>query len=295
MSDGAIAVLAAAVVILVVAAVILVAMRARRRRRLQERFGPEYERAVSETGNRREAETELAQREKRHDELELRELSAASRSRYATEWRQVQEHFVDAPEKATGEADALITAVMSERGYPTGGYEQQAADLSVEHARTLDHYRRAHEVIALVGQGNASTEDLRQAMVHYRAVFEELIGSSIAEAPAVGQAAVEHPYGYAPRDGEPRDGRLGDGDVRDGRFGDGRFGDGEFRDSDVRDGDVRDRDVRDRDVRDGGVRDGGLPDADFRDRERLEVEPGEVPARDGEPRDGRSGRARHRG
>jgi hypothetical protein len=204
MSGGTVAALVVAIVIVAAVVFALAVMPALRRRRLRGKFGPEYERTVSEAGNRREAEHELAQREKRHADLELRELSPQARTGYTRDWRQVQENFVDAPEKAAAEADSLITAVMAERGYPTGDYEQQAADLSVEHADTLSHYREAHLVV--VGhQVGTSTEDLRQAMVHYRTVFEDLIGTDIPRAnlPESGptdrraRARTDHPDGRA--------------------------------------------------------------------------------------------------
>jgi hypothetical protein len=166
------------VVIVVVAVLALAVLPAMRRRRLRQKFGPEYDRTVEETGSRKEAEAELAGREKRHSRLELRELTPQARDGYARDWRVVQEHFVDEPEKSAAEADSLITAVMAERGYPTENFEQQVADLSVEHAETLTHYREAHLVVA-GHQAGASTEDLRQAMVHYRAVFEDLIGTDV--------------------------------------------------------------------------------------------------------------------
>jgi hypothetical protein len=176
MSGGTIAALVLVVVIVAAVVFALAILPVLRRRRLQGKFGPEYDRTISEAGSRRDAEAELAEREKRHAKLELRELSPEARAGYARDWREVQENFVDAPEKSAAEADSLITAVMAERGYPTGDYEQQAADLSVEHAATLGHYREAHLVV--VGhQAGASTEDLRQAMVHYRTVFEDLIGA----------------------------------------------------------------------------------------------------------------------
>ncbi|MFI2645422.1 hypothetical protein [Streptomyces sp. NPDC018610] len=146
-----------------------------RRRRLRERFGPEYERTVADAGNRRAAERELRDREKRHDALDIKPLPAASRDRYTHEWSSVQEEFVDRPEEAVHDADRLVTSLMHERGYPTDGFEQQAADLSVEHGSTLEHYRAAHEIESLTTRSKATTEQLRGAMVHYRTIFDELI------------------------------------------------------------------------------------------------------------------------
>jgi hypothetical protein len=153
-----------------------------RRRRLQERFGPEYQRTVSERESRREAEQELLEREQRHAKLDIRPLAPETRSTYAKKWTEVQERFVDAPGFAVTEADHLVTAVMADRGYPTEGFEQQVSDLSVSHGSTLDRYRQAHEISSRAARQEASTEELRQAMVHYRALFEELLEDTTASA-----------------------------------------------------------------------------------------------------------------
>jgi hypothetical protein len=166
------------IVVLALGAAAFLASMQMRRRRLQQRFGPEYERAVESHDSTREAEQELLARQKRHDELQIRPLDPAARERHRTEWQQVQEHFVDAPETAVTQADRLLVLVMGERGYPTDGYEQQVADLSVEHAATIDRYRTAHDISARAEAKEASTEDLRQAMVHYRALFTELLGGN---------------------------------------------------------------------------------------------------------------------
>lgn len=161
-----------AVVLLVCALAAWVIMR---RRRLQARFGPEYERTVEAKGSRRAAERELRAREERHDALHIKQLPPSARDRYAHEWNQVQERFVDQPEDAVHEADGLVNSLMSERGYPTEGLDQQLSDLSVEHGRTLEHYRAAHEVSIRSTRHEATTEELRGAMVHYRALFTELL------------------------------------------------------------------------------------------------------------------------
>jgi len=179
MSGSTVALIVIVLIVLVLAAVLLVLRPAQRRRRLQGRFGPEYDRVVGEADDRRAAEQELAERERRHAELPIRKLSADARDRYAAEWAGVQERFVDAPVDSVGEADRLVTVLMAERGYPTEGYDQQQADLSVQHAGTLDSYRAAHEISGRAAGGTASTEDLRQAMVHYRALFEELLGEQV--------------------------------------------------------------------------------------------------------------------
>ncbi|MGP3924136.1 hypothetical protein [Streptomyces sp. 8N616] len=146
-----------------------------RRRHLEERFGPEYERTVDAGGSRLAAERELREREERHDALEIKPLPSSVHDRYAQDWSRVQEMFVDRPSDAVEEADRLVTALMSDRGYPTEGFEQQVKDLSVEHGRTLEHYRAAHEVTLRSGRREATTEELRGAMVHYRALFDELL------------------------------------------------------------------------------------------------------------------------
>ncbi|MCW2947661.1 MAG: hypothetical protein JWR24_4378 [Actinoallomurus sp.] len=165
------------IAVLVIGTAVLVSSAQARRRRLRERFGPEYERAVDSHESTREAEQELRAREKRHDDLPIRPLDPESRERHRSAWQQVQENFVDAPEAAVGDADHLVILVMGERGYPTEDYEQQVADLSVEHASTLDRYRAAHDISTRAEAKEASTEDLRQAMVHYRALFTELLGT----------------------------------------------------------------------------------------------------------------------
>ncbi len=187
MSTGAI--VAIVVVVIVVAAVVVAVMMANRRRRLKERFGPEYDRAVTERGSRREAEAELAERERHHRELDIRPLSPAARAQYSSEWTAVQEQFVDAPQAAVTGAQTLVSAVMEDRGYPTQPYDQTLADLSVEHGSTLDHFRAAHDISQNAAAGTASTEDLRQAMIHYRALFAELLGEP--DARLDGRAATE--------------------------------------------------------------------------------------------------------
>ncbi|MCX5009851.1 MULTISPECIES: hypothetical protein [unclassified Streptomyces] len=170
------AVLIPVAVVLILAA--LAAWMFRRRRRLQERFGPEYDRTVEGTGSKHAADAELRDREVRHDNLDIRELPAEERHRYSDAWTTVQQRFVDRPEGAVAQADELVTRLMRDRGYPTEGYEQQLRELSVEHGRTLEHYRAAHEVNMRSSGGQATTEELRGAMVHYRALFDELVGTT---------------------------------------------------------------------------------------------------------------------
>jgi hypothetical protein len=165
------------IVILVVIAAVAWGVQASRRKKLQSTFGPEYDRVVADTGSRSDAEKELREREKRHAGLELKPLSPESRARYAVSWEEVQIQFVDSPEQAVTTADDLVTRLVAERGYPTGDYDDQLANLSVEHARTLGHYRDAHEIGRRNASGEASTEDLRQALVHYRVLFADLLGT----------------------------------------------------------------------------------------------------------------------
>ncbi|GAB3686485.1 hypothetical protein GCM10027589_55230 [Actinocorallia lasiicapitis] len=165
----------AVLILAAVAGVSLVAYGQARSQRLRRRFGPEYERTVERSGGRRAAEQELLEREQRHQELDLKELDPATRDEYRRGWTELQEHFVDSPETAVTEADRLVTVVMRERGYPTEDGQSRTALLSVEHSRTLDHYRKAREISGRAAHKEAGTEDLRQAMVHYRALFEDLL------------------------------------------------------------------------------------------------------------------------
>ncbi|MEV0681591.1 hypothetical protein AB0I60_34225 [Actinosynnema sp. NPDC050436] len=163
------------VVVLVIVAAVVLLRHFLQRKRLQERFGPEYDRTLAQSENRMAAERALVEREREHSRLELRPLAPGTRDTYARNWSRIQEQFVDAPEGAVAQADRLVTDLMAERGYPTEGYERQASLLSVEHARTLDNYREAHTISERHDRGEASTEDLRTAMVHYRTLFEDLL------------------------------------------------------------------------------------------------------------------------
>jgi hypothetical protein len=166
-----------------VALCLLIAWRAfaaRRRRGLQEAFGSEYDRTVADAPTRREAESDLAERQKRREQLDIKPLEPAARDRYADEWHQAQERFVDDPAEALGEADRLIQEVMRERGYPVEDFEQRAADVSVDHPEVVSNYRAAHGISTANQRGKASTEDLRTAMVHYRSLFSELLEVEVA-------------------------------------------------------------------------------------------------------------------
>ncbi|AGZ39681.1 hypothetical protein [Actinoplanes friuliensis] len=166
------------VVLLVIAAAVVLGARASRRKQLQNKFGPEYDRVVGDADSRSEGERELREREKRHAEFELKALSAESKAKYSVAWEEVQIQFVDSPEQAVSTADELVTKLIAERGYPTGDYDDQLANLSVAHARTLEHYRDAHAISERSKSGEAETEDLRQALVHYRALFADLLGEN---------------------------------------------------------------------------------------------------------------------
>src|SRR3954469_7858302 len=169
-------ILAIILIALVVAAVVVT--RQRRSQQLQEGFGPEYDRTVEENGgDRREAETELLERRQRRDKFEVRDLDEGARDRYVERWRAAQRRFVDQPGPAVAEADALVIEVMRDRGYPVADeFEQRAADVSVDHPEVVEHYRAAHDISGRATTGEASTEDLRQAMVHFRALFVDLLG-----------------------------------------------------------------------------------------------------------------------
>jgi hypothetical protein len=164
------------IIVVVLVALVVVGTVMFRRRRLQARFGPEYERVVAEHEDRSAAERELRDRERRHDALELRALDGAARRRFTERWQQVQAQFVDDPAQAVTAGDALFGEIVAARGYPAEGDERLDA-LSVEHARPLGHYRDAHEIFLRSRDGRASTEDLRQALVHYREIIADLVGS----------------------------------------------------------------------------------------------------------------------
>ena len=176
-------VIAAAVVLLIVA--IVMATRSKKRtKQLQSQFGPEYDRTVESADNRRKAESDLAARQERRQQLDIRPLSSAARERYFTQWQSVQAQFVDNPSGAVGSADTLIQSVMADRGYPVDDFDNRAADVSVDHPDVVENYREGHRLADRSANGNGSTEELRQAMRHYRALFDELVEpESDADAP----------------------------------------------------------------------------------------------------------------
>jgi hypothetical protein len=170
------AVIAIVVVVIIVAALVAVAAMEMRRRRLRRQFGPEYDRLVTELGSRRKAEAELSARQRRVAQLDIRPLTREESARYLGEWTAIQERFVDTPGQSVAEASALITSVMRDRGYPADDQDQAMEALSVEHAGTLGRYREARLTSDRASSGSATTDDLRNALLQYRALFEELVG-----------------------------------------------------------------------------------------------------------------------
>jgi hypothetical protein len=174
--------LIALVVLVIVIIAVLVVLYVRKRRNttavLRKKFGPEYDRAVVVHGAGRKAEAKLEDREKRVEKLNIRDLDPIERERFSTRWESVQSRFVDSPKGAVTEADDLVSSLMKARGYPVSDFDQRAADISVDHPRVVENYRSAHEIalrVAKVGKDEATTEELRMAMIHYRSLFEELV------------------------------------------------------------------------------------------------------------------------
>ena len=175
--DTNLAIVLGVIVLLVVVGAVIYAQR-RSSKQMRSKYGAEYIAAVDETGDRRKAEAELRQREKRVEALSIRALDRSEIERFSDRWMKVQSQFVDDPGTAIRRADELLAEVMQARGYPVSDFEQRAADLSVDHASLVSNYRVAHEVAASHARGEADTEDLRRAMIHYRALFEDLLGPS---------------------------------------------------------------------------------------------------------------------
>jgi hypothetical protein len=171
----------AVVLVLVILGVILAPIFSRRQRsqRFQNQYGTEYDRTVQSAGSEKKAQTELNDRQKHIKTLNIRPLSAAERERYMTDWKTVQAKFVDQPGQATVEADHLIMEVMQLRDYPVSDFEQRAADVSVQYPALVSNYRAARAIALLNEQHHAGTEDLRQAMIHYRSLFDELLKADV--------------------------------------------------------------------------------------------------------------------
>jgi len=163
------------IALIAIAAIGWTAWRKQRTDALRDRFGPEYDRTAAETSSRREAESELSSRVKRRDDLDIHPLAPAVVVRYAERWREVQEGFVNDPKEAVADSDRLVQDVMRDRGYTVDDFEQRAADLSVDHGDVVDNYRAGHAIALACQMDRASTEDLRQAVVHYRVLFQRLL------------------------------------------------------------------------------------------------------------------------
>jgi hypothetical protein len=173
--------IAVIVAVIIVGVISFLLARKRRSQNLRERFGPEYERVVEKEGAVGRAEGVLEMRAKRREKFQIRPLSAESRADFAERWRIVQSRFVDDPRGSVVRADELVSELMASRGYPIEDFEQRAADLSVDHPVVVENYRAAHDIALRHSRGQASTEDLRKAMVHYRSLFEELLEDSIPQ------------------------------------------------------------------------------------------------------------------
>ncbi len=189
-------------VVLVVAALAVGGWLIARRRNLRRRFGPEYDRVITQQPSRAAAEHELRGRERKLADLRLRTLTPQAQARYAAEWVGVQAHFVDSPSAAVQAGDALLTRLVTDIGYPTGNDDERLALLSVEHADTLEHYREAHEISLRTARGEASTEQLRQALMHFRALIAELLGEQ--PVPPAHDPATTHPAATGPAGDNPR-------------------------------------------------------------------------------------------
>ena len=166
---------AAVIVIIALFAWLYVRNRRSKTAGLRQKFGPEYDRAVLTHGSERKAEAKLADRKERVEKLNLRDLDRVESDRFSKQWESVQSRFVDSPKGAVAEADDLVSSVMKARGYPVSDFDQRTADISVDHPRVVENYRTAHEIALRVGKDQATTEDLRTAMIHYRSLFEELV------------------------------------------------------------------------------------------------------------------------
>ena len=160
----------------------------RRSKHLRSHFGPEYDHQVEDKGSRSKAEAELTGREKRVKKLDIRPLEPTVRDGFKHRWTEVQARFVDAPPDAVSEADDLLGEVMRTRGYPVGDFEQSAGDISVDHPEVVKHYRAGHDITVRHERGEASTEELRQAMIHYRALFDKLVDEERADRDETRQA-----------------------------------------------------------------------------------------------------------
>ena len=187
-----IALLIAAVI--TIGVVVWFVVRGKRSKHLKQHFGPEYDRTVRHSGSREKAEAELREREKRVRKFDIVDLSPSDRRRYQDSWAIVQGRFVDDPKTAVEEANRLIQEVMQRRGYPVIDFDQSAADLSVDYPVVVENYRAAYQIAVRNDRGVADTEELRQALVYYRALFRELLGGSEArqQAQAMAESDMDH-------------------------------------------------------------------------------------------------------
>jgi len=186
-------VLITVVVVVILALIAVAGWYMARRWSLRQRFGPEYDRLVAERDSRADAEKELRERARRYGELELRQLSEQDRAGYATQWEEIQARFVDEPNAAVADAESLVQEVVSTRGYPVSDHDELVNHLSVDHAHTIDHFREAHTINDTNLRGEATTEQLRQAMVHYRALLADLLGNGTVQLTDPANPEPSHP------------------------------------------------------------------------------------------------------
>jgi hypothetical protein len=170
----------AALALIVIVGLIARGSRRSRTQSLREKFGTEYDHAVSDKGSRKRAERDLIERAQEVGKYDIRPLNAMERQRYRSDWQRVEQHFIERPTTAVVEADELVAEIMRVEGYPMGDFEKHASHLSVTHPRVIEHFRAGHRVIE-GAPGSASTEDLRQAMLHYRSLFDELLGEAVGD------------------------------------------------------------------------------------------------------------------
>ena len=189
--------------VLIVAGLIARGARRSRSESLRNKYGNEYDHALEAHGNRKKAERDLIERAEQVKKYNIVPLQAADRDRFRRDWQKVEQHFLERPTTAVVEADELVADIMRHRGYPMGDFDRHAADLSVTHPSVIEHYRAGHKVIG-GAPGSASTEDLRQAMLHYRALFDELIDDRIGN-DVVSDVPRANEVAAAPRRDVPRD------------------------------------------------------------------------------------------
>ena len=195
MQQGEIIILTLVGLVLLAAILIWLAVRNRNTTKLREKFGDEYDRTVEEKGRRSAAEAALEEREKRVAELDIRPLTPQQRDDAIREWREVKAIFVESPVEAVLHADRLLSRIMQARGYPMADFDRRYEDLTVEHSEVARHYREGHEITVRHEEGKASTEDLRQAMIHFEALFDDLVNEVAHDdeaKPVKGRAKTAH-------------------------------------------------------------------------------------------------------